>query len=84
MTSEEQLKLWVEGKPVHRNDVTIGDFKLQGGECCPDFSCCMPNLLADEATRKAFSAAAQKEQTRMLTRFLAKMLMNHAGLKVRG
>ena len=39
---EKQLKAWVEGKPYHAK------------QCCPDFSCCEPELLADEGIRKTF------------------------------
>lgn len=45
---EEQLKLWESGDPKHN---AIDD------ECCPDFSCCHPTLLADEVIRKAFMSA---------------------------
>lgn len=45
MTSDEQLEQWVKGNPIHNPD---------RDECCPDFSCCRPELLADEKTRIAF------------------------------
>ena len=32
-----QLDEWVKGNPIHNN---VDD------ECCPDFSCCRPELLA--------------------------------------
>ena len=43
-----QLEQWVKGKSIH-NPVR--------GECCPDFSCCHPEALADAATREAFIRA---------------------------
>ena len=58
MKPEEQLKLWVEGKSVHNQE---------SNECCPDFSCCQPQLLAPKHERKAFLVAYQKkdEKTKM-------------------
>lgn len=65
MTPEEQLDLWVAGKPVHNPD---------RDECCPDFSCCNPELLADLDTRTVFKAANQKKRENMLFEFLGKLL----------
>lgn len=45
MRVEEQLKLWREGDPQHNKD---------RDECCPDFSCCRPELLAPEEERIMF------------------------------
>lgn len=40
-----QLMLWVNGKSLHN---TVDD------ECCPDFSCCFPDMFeADRAVRSA-------------------------------
>lgn len=63
ISGEEQLARWVEGDPVHRGTVS-------GGECCPDFSCCQPQLLADEETRKAFAVASESGRNRFLGAFL--------------
>lgn len=38
----EQLKRWADGESIH------------AGQCCPDFSCCKPELQAPEAERKLF------------------------------
>ena len=43
-----QVKWWAAGIPTHN---PIGD------ECCPDFSCCQPQLLMGEAGRVAFLKA---------------------------
>jgi hypothetical protein len=51
MTADEQLAEWVKGNSLCPND---------RGECCPDFSCCQPELKADEATRRAFTENPQK------------------------
>src|SRR5688572_28939536 len=37
-----QTRMWVDGNPVHN---TLKD------ECCPDFSCCVPELLMPEGRR---------------------------------
>lgn len=42
MTYEEQVQLWVDGNSVH------------DGQCCPDFSCCRPELLAPKEERELF------------------------------
>ena len=62
MTHDEQLALWVEGKSVH------GAGKY--GDCCPDFSCCKPELLAPYETRVAFRDATPAERTTILSGFL--------------
>lgn len=45
MTSDEQLQLWLKGESKCPND---------SGECCPDFSCCRPDLLLPLAERQRF------------------------------
>ena len=60
MTADEQLKLWVEGQSVH-NGATRKE-----GECCPDFSCCLPGLQWPEEKRKAFLAADDATRHGML------------------
>ena len=65
MTQAEQLRMWVDGDPVH-NDET--------GECCPDFSCCKPELLAPEQEREKFAAATEDQRELMLVMFLGRAL----------
>ena len=65
MTSEEQLDLWVEGKPIHN---------LYLGECCPDFSCCCPGLLAPQETREAFRKAYLANDNSTMTSMLSMFL----------
>ena len=60
MAPDEQLALWVDGKAVHN-----GATRKQG-ECCPDFSCCMPGMMWPEDRRKAFAAADDETRERML------------------
>lgn len=45
---EEQLKNWVEGRSIH-NDID--------NECCPDFSCCKPELLVPKHMRQLYYIA---------------------------
>lgn len=64
MTTDDQLKLWVQGNSVH-NDTR--------DECCPDFSCCCPDLQADQETRIRFRDHP-KERSGLLMKFLVRML----------
>jgi Fe-S-cluster containining protein len=45
---EEQLDSWIEGIPKHNQNCD---------ECCPDFSCCNPELLWDRDKREIFAGA---------------------------
>ncbi len=65
MTVDEQLAEWLKGNPIHNDE---------RDECCPDFSCCQPDLLADEKTRQAFVDAREDQRTSMLGMFLGAML----------
>lgn len=59
---EHQLKEWLAGRPWHN---TVSD------ECCPDFSCCAPQMLAPLATRKAFVEASPDDRLKFLGGFLS-------------
>lgn len=83
--ADAQLQSWLEGKPVHHNasmvievvdeDGNVVDIRIQeGGECCPDFSCCKPELLAPLEARQRYVAASQAEREGMLMGFLGGML----------
>ena len=63
MTHDEQLEAWLKGNPQHNEDLD---------QCCPDFSCCVPDLLVDYETRKAFAEADEELQMSMLGLFLGK------------
>lgn len=54
---EHQLKEWIAGRPWHN---TVRD------ECCPDFSCCRPNLLWPEDVRQKFANATGEMRSNML------------------
>jgi len=61
LTPKEQLRLWVAGDSRCPNT---------HNECCPDFSCCDPKLLAPLARRQAFVQAKGAERNKMLMGFL--------------
>lgn len=73
MTCDEQLKLWLSGKPVHNKD---------RDECCPDLSCCQPELLACLEEREHFVAADSNERDRMLMMFLGRAMAAMSDAKV--
>lgn len=65
MTPEEQLKSWVEGESIHNDE---------RDECCPDFSCCRPELLQPVEVRRAFQAGSEKQRNALLMEFLGALL----------
>ena len=64
---KKRLRLWVEGKPIHLDD-----------QCLPDFSCCMPELLAPKEERelfiKLYFAGKHTEYEKMMMMFLGRAL----------
>ena len=60
-----QVKEWANGVSYH-NDVE--------DECCPDFSCCKPELLAHEEIRKTFLNASREQRESMCYAFLGSSL----------
>lgn len=62
MTSDEQLTLWLNGKPVHAE------------QCCPDFSCCSPELLAPVEVREIFAEAFRQRNDAVTMRMLGTFL----------
>lgn len=71
MTVNDQLDRWRNGESIHNKE---------RDECCPDFSCCKPELLADRFEREKFYEAwSEGEDARplidsMLLMFLSRML----------
>lgn len=65
MTPANQEQEWVAGRSRCPND---------HGECCPDFSCCRPELRWPAWKRRAFAAADQPERERLLLGALAALL----------
>jgi hypothetical protein len=74
MTPNEQLALWAKGHSIHNNDTA-----LPGGECCPDFSCCKPELRASDSERLEFMSASPARRSSMLMTFLGRMLESNFG-----
>lgn len=71
---EYQLSEWVAGRPWHNpfdHDDTRHDGDKMHGECCPDFSCCQPSMLAPKEAREAFAKAGDKERMGMLGMLLS-------------
>ncbi len=54
---EEQLRRWVQGDAVCPNT---------RHECCPDFSCCRPQLMWPKDKRERFVAVSQGEREKMM------------------
>ncbi len=63
-----QLANWLDGKSEHNH---VDD------ECCPDFSCCRPELLAPEHERKAFLASNEKGRIEFLMGFLGRAMATY-------
>lgn len=61
----EQLEKWVSGKSTH---CKISE------ECCPDFSCCRPELKWPEEKRRAFVEADEQTRNKMLSESLRALL----------
>lgn len=68
----EQLRLWVAGESHH---VLVN--KRVGEECCPDFSCCRPDMLQPIEVRWAFQAADRPGRDRLLMVFLGAAISNY-------
>lgn len=64
---KRRLKMWELGKPIHQDDW-----------CLPDFSCCMPEMLAPKEERELFVqlyfANKHAECERMLMMFLGRAM----------
>ena len=69
MTPEEQLDKWVAGESVHDHE---------NDQCCPDFSCCKPELLVSIGEREIFQelflAGNESEINSMLMGFLGRSI----------
>ena len=65
MTYDEQLAEWLKGNSIHNDDTE---------SCCPDFSCCLPDLLVDQQTRQAFVNANEELRMSMLGMFFGKAI----------
>ena len=63
-----QVKHWADGISYH-NDID--------DECCPDFSCCKPEFLADKTIRETFKNANDEQRESLLFSFLGSALSNY-------
>lgn len=52
MEINQQVEMWLIGDSVHNEE---------RDECCPDFSCCRPHLLAADTERLRFHRAYYEE-----------------------
>lgn len=92
VTPEDQVDEWLKGNAVHNNDrwiyltddddVVVRVEKMDGGECCPDFSCCSPKLLWPEEVRQSFKAADTATRWKMASMGVTAMI-NDEGLTAR-
>lgn len=86
--SEEQTLKWVNGISEHIENFNTyvvadnGDIVdvCIGTQCCPDFSCCNPEMLWDFATRKRFYEATIRHDEPLIN----SMLMEALGTVVSG
>jgi len=67
VTSNKQLAKWVNGESIHRDG-------SDGGECCPDFSCCRPDLLVPANERQLFANSSSDVRYSLLMGYLSKAL----------
>ncbi len=65
MTPAEQVKEWVAGVSIHNDG---------RDECCPDFSCCHPELLASQKERARFQQALLDENRGLMDNMLMMFL----------
>jgi hypothetical protein len=72
MTKDEQLSQGLDGHPQCPN---------ASGECCPDFSCCKPELLAPIEARRAFINGTEEQRARWLMSFLGAAIAAHDSKK---
>jgi hypothetical protein len=63
-----QLEAWVAGESLHSHG------PRQETLCCPDFSCCRPELLAPEDERRAFAAASYLGRARLRAVFTRRLV----------
>jgi hypothetical protein len=78
--ADYQLREWTEGRPWH-NPWSPGadkpDYATTGGECCPDFSCCVPSMIWARERRYAFVEANDENREGMLFGALSGLVADH-------
>lgn len=77
MTNNEQLLKWVKGESVHNNEL---------GQCCPDFSCCNPDMNTSLEVRELFMEAHlnddESQKMKLLGMFLGQAISTISDKKV--
>ncbi len=68
---KHQTQEWLKGNSIHNTEY---------GECCPDFSCCVPEMKASDEERRKFVDHPELRDE-MLAMFLGRML-RHEGCNV--
>ena len=72
MTNIEQLDKWCDGESIHNGETS------DEGICCPDFSCCTPEIVTPieirKRFRKAFVDGDEDTINKMLMMFMGGML----------
>ena len=72
-----QLDEWVKGNSIHNyqdkvinivdeDNNVVKTITLEGGECCPDFSCCRPDLKWPAELREKFKESNQEVREQLL------------------
>lgn len=84
--SAYQLKSWLAGQPWHNYwspGATEPTFSKSGGECCPDFSCCVNNMWPQEM-RKKFVEGSDDDRSAMMADALGYFVKKHGAVVVTG
>jgi hypothetical protein len=68
ISADEQLERWVKGEALCPNE---------SGECCPDFGCCVEELLWPPEKRRKFAEADRGTRAKMVMGALG-AAMSHA------
>lgn len=77
ISAEEQLDRWVQGESTHRHIESDGAITSTRGdlfECCPDFSCCRPELLQPAEVRTKYPVLSDSEKQELDWMFLQAFL----------
>ena len=64
LTEQEQLERWAAGESLHVMDAAGLPI------CCPDFSCCRPEMRWPKEERERFIAAGEAERERIVHEML--------------
>lgn len=65
MDYKTQLALWRQGRSLHNDELN---------QCCPDFSCCNPSLLAPQEMRDLFCKAYAENNEDLIQSILVSFL----------